>query len=303
MSFDFKNEDIQGSDAQGLESIDAQLSRLSTNFERVFEKPTGLAAGDVFYVNSSGELVRVAIGSSGQVLTVSSGVPAWSTTAAADSTRYVNQDTRATWGFNCVGTTVNEWGVPVSTTAGTLANGNSTDAAWVQFTTGTAAGNTAGFNAGSANLTRRQHDPLYFFRVKTGSDISSQRIWIGLSTSTGVHDNNSIAAKGISGAMFRYSTDAGDTKWVGVCSNGTTQTVSAGIGSDIVLSTAYTLTIRVDSTNAKVHFSVDGGTTETEVSTNLPATTTQLGHFNRIETRVAAARHFLVNRGWCRSNG
>ena len=46
-------------------------------------KGSGLSAtsatGDLIYRNSSGELARLAVGSSGQVLTVASGVPAWET--------------------------------------------------------------------------------------------------------------------------------------------------------------------------------------------------------------------------------
>ena len=46
-------------------------------------KGSGLSAtsatGDIIYRNSSGELARLAVGSSGQVLTVASGVPAWET--------------------------------------------------------------------------------------------------------------------------------------------------------------------------------------------------------------------------------
>jgi hypothetical protein len=43
------------------------------------------ASGDLYYRNSTGDLVRLPVGSSAQVLTVSSGVPTWAAAAGGGS--------------------------------------------------------------------------------------------------------------------------------------------------------------------------------------------------------------------------
>lgn len=54
--------------------------RYSTTLNQAyaFSYPTGLRAGDLFYVNASGVLTRLAIGTTNQVLIVSGGIPTWS---------------------------------------------------------------------------------------------------------------------------------------------------------------------------------------------------------------------------------
>ena len=44
-----------------------------------FEQIASAAAGDIFYLDADGDLVRLPIGTTGQVLTVVDGVPAWAT--------------------------------------------------------------------------------------------------------------------------------------------------------------------------------------------------------------------------------
>lgn len=51
-------------------------ARIRTAFETI----SGAAVGDLFYLNASGDLTRLPIGTSGQVLKVSSaGIPEWVT--------------------------------------------------------------------------------------------------------------------------------------------------------------------------------------------------------------------------------
>lgn len=49
-----------------------------------FSYPTSIAAGDIFYVNASGELSRLAKGTSGQFLKQGATIPAWTNVLASD---------------------------------------------------------------------------------------------------------------------------------------------------------------------------------------------------------------------------
>src|ERR687891_1680652 len=61
-----------------IETADSNFRSLSNHFDNVlwFDEPSDLVTGDILYW-SNGELKRLAIGSASQVLTVSSGAPAW----------------------------------------------------------------------------------------------------------------------------------------------------------------------------------------------------------------------------------
>ena len=63
-----------------MNSADGKLwSRTSNGIKEIFIVPSTVANGDTFYLNASGGITRLPIGTSGQVLTVSSGnVPSWS---------------------------------------------------------------------------------------------------------------------------------------------------------------------------------------------------------------------------------
>jgi hypothetical protein len=62
-----------------MNSADGKMwSRTSNGIKEIFIVPSTVANGDTFYLNASGGITRLPIGTSGQVLTVSSGnVPNW----------------------------------------------------------------------------------------------------------------------------------------------------------------------------------------------------------------------------------
>lgn len=62
-----------------MNSADGKLwSRTSNGIKEIFIVPSTVANGDTFYLNASGGITRLPIGTSGQVLRVSSGnVPSW----------------------------------------------------------------------------------------------------------------------------------------------------------------------------------------------------------------------------------
>lgn len=70
-----------------MNSADGKLwSRTSNGIKEIFIVPSTVANGDTFYLNASGGITRLPIGTSGQVLTVSSGnVPSWSDSSGGGS--------------------------------------------------------------------------------------------------------------------------------------------------------------------------------------------------------------------------
>ena len=65
------------------------------------------ATGDVFYRNASGQFTRLGIGSSGQVLTVSGGLPAWAAAGGGGSGWALTGNASTNSGTNFLGTTDN----------------------------------------------------------------------------------------------------------------------------------------------------------------------------------------------------
>jgi hypothetical protein len=116
-------------------------------------------------------------------------------------------------------------------------------------------------------------NPTITVYVRTGTDVSAQRVWVGLfgtSISTaGVYSSDTLGS--ITAAItFRYSTNAGDTGWVGLCKNGAaSQTVSSVVAA-VAANTVYKLRIAVTGTSS-VSFTVNDGTPQT-VAATIPAT-------------------------------
>lgn len=113
-----------------------------------------------------------------------------------------------------------------------------------------------------------EHDPTIVFLVRTGSDITSIRYWLGLTAAGPQNDADTLNQKGVA---FRYSTVAADPGWVGAAYDGTTQSVTANVAA-IAASTIYKLTIQLTAAGTLASFSVNDGTAVTH-ATNLPAST------------------------------
>ena len=133
------------------------------------------------------------------------------------------------------------------------------------------------------------HDPTAIFRIRTGSDITSVRIWIGI---TGGSSGINADTQTTRGCMFRYSTVAGDPGWVGANFDGTTQSVTANV-ANIAASTLYTLKIVVSANGTNVAYSVDGGTA-VNLTTNI-GTGVAMRISCTIVPQVAAARSLDVS--------
>jgi hypothetical protein len=154
------------------------------------------------------------------------------------------------------------------------------------YTLYTSAGTTssiAGLNSSAVNLQLR-HNPLFIAYLRTGSNISALRLWVGLD-STGIFGIGDSPSS-LSTVTFRYSTVAGDSGFRPVTSNGTSQTVGTAIGT-VATNTAYKLAIAV--VNSVAYFSVNDST-PVAIATTMPASTTNLYWDVRLQTQENVAK-------------
>lgn len=149
---------------------------------------------------------------------------------------------------------------------------------YFQYKSGTTATSRAGFF--SANqVTRLDNKPLLYANTRTsGTALTNQRIWVGLSSNIASNLNDTDtpgSTHSVHAILFRASSVAPDTNWQIVSCDGATQTV-ADTGVAYAINTVYRF--RIDSANkAAVHCYInDVEVTNSPVTTHLPSTTQNL---------------------------
>lgn len=175
-------------------------------------------------------------------------------------------------------------GHPSFATSGTPSADPQADGMYTLYTSAGTTSSQAGVNGSGVNIMQTRHNPLFVAYLRTGSNISSVRIWIGLHSSGIFAAGDTISA--LSAAIFRYSTVAGDTGWRPVTSNGTTQTVGTAIGT-LAINTTYKLEISI--VNGIAYFSVNDST-PVAVSATMPASTANLLWEARLQTQENVAK-------------
>lgn len=201
------------------------------------------------------------------------------------------------WTVKAAAATIAQNGIAAPTATGTPSASNDTDSTYINLATGGGAGNLAGYTTATFNLVRRQHNPVFHLVMRTGSDISSVRFWIGLFSAAPT--NVDTLAASTSALCFRYSTNTTDAGWIPVTSDGSSQSTATAIGT-VATSTRYLLSIEMDSANGVAKFRVNNDrTTERSISTTLPATTTELGASWYIIAITAAVRNWKFSRCIC----
>jgi len=174
--------------------------------------------------------------------------------------------------------------------AGAVTASNDADDTYVNQAIAATAGTFGGRRTSSYNLTRLAHSPVFECVLRTGSDITNLRLWVGVFAATPTNVDTLLT----SAAAFRYSTVAGDAGWVGVVSTGAAQTVSATVGA-IAASTRYVLRVRTVPGGSAAYFSVNDGP-EVAVTTNLPVSSTELGACVLAITTTATAKNIAISR-------
>lgn len=196
----------------------------------------------------------------------------------------------AKWGMIAsAAATFSTFGTSTTINSGTLANNNQTDSTYTSVTSGAVAGNAAGVETTSVQVVQRQHSPTFYCLLRTGADITNVRYWIGWFNpdpgNTDIGSSNHVG--------FRFSTVAGDTGWRPSVDVAGVQTLGANIGT-VAASTRYMLKCRIDTTNNKAYFSVDGSA-ET-VITGLPNAAQNWAAFVKLYTTNASAKTFSLSR-------
>lgn len=196
-------------------------------------------------------------------------------------------------GVRAAAATVQPIGVAAPTIANSPVNANDADGPFITLPTTGVSGNAGGLISASFDLLWRDHNPVFVAVVKTPStNFDLLRYWIGL-IAAAPSDNDNV---GQQFAGFRYSTVTADAGWIPVTRSSTTQTTGTAIGT-IAGNTRYKLMLRVDSANAKIYFSVNDSA-EQEITTNLPATGTNLGFVVRVFTQTAGIRQINFSRAY-----
>ncbi|HEY2003645.1 MAG TPA: hypothetical protein VGH44_00845 [Candidatus Saccharimonadia bacterium] len=157
---------------------------------------------------------------------------------------------------------------------------------YVNYTTGTTSGNAAGVTT-AATSTESRWLPKMVARFRTGSVISSSRVWVGMTNSTLTGGDGS----GVSFVGLRYSTSAGDTDWQCVSNAGGATPTTADTG--VAVNTGHYYDVIVDeSVSGEIICSIadDGGAYRTVYDTTVPAAATTLFPELSITTLTTAAR-------------
>ncbi|MEK6617668.1 MAG: hypothetical protein AABY90_03140, partial [Nitrospirota bacterium] len=264
---------------------------------------TSLVAGALLYRNSGNTAwANLPIGTEGQVLAVSSGLPAWGAGGGGGSGVGTTADfiprpnRRKFFLTTATATTYTSVGVSSTTNTGTQTNANDSKTTWTNHATSATAGASGSVRSTAFTLVRRAHDPMFIAHVKTGVDITNLRIWAGLVSLT---QSNSDTLDG-QGFAFRYSSGAGPN-WFAATRDGATQTAT-NMGLAVAASTDYLLKFTVNSAAGTVTFTVNGGNSTT-LSTNLPAAGTDLGFVVIAYTTTATVKNLAISRIYCEFTG
>jgi hypothetical protein len=163
-------------------------------------------------------------------------------------------------------------GVAVSYVSGGPSLVTDADGPWSRFTTAASAGDAQGLSTTGFNAVRPAYSPIFEQVVKTDSDITLQRLWVGLSDNLPTNVDTLVAGREFIG--FRYSTVAGDTGWKPVLNDGSTQNTGTNMGT-VAADTAYRLRFQ---------------------ATNFPPAATDMGVVNEIFTTTNAVRRLYVGQ-------
>lgn len=237
------------------------------------------AAGALFYVTTSGVLLPLAIGTSGQVLTVSTApLPSWATPASAAAAAFVDPSTGMqfyedffgsnTTGVGSQGLFIFDypWGALFNAGGLALQPTDLPGKGWVRMTA--QGGGAASIASGTTGNTGNGPQPNFFATGKPTLQVGYQtatsgatgaQVFVGLST--GVLLTTATAQS----AIYFWSSDpTAGVKLVSV--NGGTQTVTSSLGVSTTAPHAYKAVI----SSSQIDVYVDGVLT-TSITTNIPS--------------------------------
>lgn len=198
------------------------------------------------------------------------------------------------WEIRASGAAALGVGIANPTVANTPLSTNDATNTFVTMPSTAGAGNLAGLITASFNLIRPSHDPTLEWIIKTGSDISNIRLWIGLVDAEITNVDTLAAGREFIG--FRFSTGVPDVGWQPVLNDGTTQNAAAAEIGTVAVDTVYKLRIRIVSGGTPTAYFSVNDSAEVAVQTNFPAIATELGMICRVIPVAASIRNLLFSR-------
>lgn len=185
---------------------------------------------------------------------------------------------RATAAISAVGRLARTITSPTAATQVQDVRGN-----WLRISASTSGG-IAELVPSAFSHTRLDWLPVLEFALQTDG-ILNKRIFAGL-FSAAAPAADSLAT--VSALAFRFSTNASDTKWMAVASNGSAATV-VDTGITVAVSTRYRFKIDA-SVPSSIKFSINDVLVAT-ITATLPATSTPLGELEHMTALTAAQRN------------
>lgn len=208
----------------------------------------------------------------------------------------VHTGTRQMWGVRAAAATLQGINIVTPTITGTTtaSASNDTDSTYVNLVSGNVATNSSGFALATYNYVRMSHNPIFrcVFRTGAASDLLNIRIYVGLCSA--VLTTVDTIAGATEAAAIRYSTVAADAGWTPVTKDATTQNLGSSMLA-IAASTRYLFEIELDSVNSRAIFKINNGT-PVILSSNLPASSTELGVNFLLYTTAAAVKNWKFSR-------
>jgi hypothetical protein len=194
------------------------------------------------------------------------------------------------WSIRAAGAVATGVGIASPTVANAPSSTNDATNTFMTMPSTAAAGNLAGLITTTFNLTRAAHEAVYEWIIKTGSDITSIRYWIGLVDADITNVDTLAAGREFIG--FRFSSVVPDVGWQPVLNDGTTQNAAATEIGTVAVDTVYKLRVRIVGTTA--YFSVNDSA-EISATTNFPSASQDLGMVCRVIPVAASIRNLLFS--------
>ncbi len=153
--------------------------------------------------------------------------------------------------------------------------------------TTTSSGNDAGCTSAATVCDPITTGAKLFFRVRTSTPLTSQRIWVGVTSNAATQD---AAADPVTYHLgFRFDTSASDTKWQAVANDNSGGGSISDTGVTVAANTCYSFCIDC-SDPASIKYYVDGVLGATITGTNIPDAGNALAANINIRTLTAAER-------------
>lgn len=193
---------------------------------------------------------------------------------------------------NTGATTASTVGLVAPTLTATVATNDQTSGAFVQHTSAATANSPTGLISSAFTQFRRDYEPDWYAVIRTGADISSVVLNVGLTSAA--FDTN--RAPNRYEMKFAFHTGVtGETTWQTITNNNSGAGQSKkDTGVTVSTNTTYTMRIVCNTANADVKFYINGNLVTTHTG-SLPTATQGLGYGIRVSPITGVAR--VINWG------